>query len=123
MAVSLPLVIRPAGWTPATVAREWRDERGRHRVVAKRDDLTGRIAGNDRGPSVEYQPPTTMGTAGLQHATVRPPTVRVTLRASQFGLTVDQLSRVVAATFSPLHQQPARQGLVIPGGSSDHRRP
>lgn len=117
MAVEQPLVIRPAGWTPATVASEWRDDAGRHRLVTKRDDATGRIAGNEHGPSFEYQPPTTMGTAGLQHATVRTPTVTVTLRAADFGMTREELARVVAATFSPQHQPPARR-LHLPGGST-----
>lgn len=110
--IPAPLVIMPKGWTPATVRREWRDERGRHRVTYKRDDATGRIAGNDRGAGYEYNPPTTMGTAGIQHAVMRIPAVRVQLSASRFGLTVEQMRAVVARKFSAPNRPSS--GLYLP---------
>lgn len=98
-----PLLIMPKGWTPASRSREWRDDRGWHRVTVRTDDATGKTAGNNYGNSYEYLRPD-----GIQHARVRPPTVKYTLRASDFGLSVEEMRAVVALKFST----PRPSGLV-----------
>jgi hypothetical protein len=110
--VDAPLLIVPAGFRPEQITRQDRDRSGRRvETTYKRRADTGRIGG------YEHRPATTMGTAGMQNATVCPPTVTRQIRASDFGLTVEEMRRVVEATGALLTRPKPHGGLILPGGT------
>lgn len=84
--IERPLLLMPAGFRPATKVVDGRDAQGRRiKRVLKRDQDRGVLGGWEH-----YHHD------GRNDATVLPPTVTVTLSASQFGLTVDEMRAVVA---------------------------
>jgi hypothetical protein len=76
------------------------------RTIIHRDEETGRRAGHH----VDHAD-------GRRDAVVTPPLKRVEIHASDFGMTVPEMTDLLRRTYQTFPDKPATQsGLLLPGG-------